>query len=720
MAEQNQNNQTQDVNQLLKVRREKLAALQEAGKDPFQITKYDQTHHAAEVKELYSAHEAGLLEGRAPVNTDGMDEQQVKEALNADYQERRAIMDADPINVSIAGRMMFKRVMGKASFCNIRDLSGDIQVYVARDSVGEEAYAEFKKSDIGDLYGVKGYAFRTKTGELSVHATEITLLTKSLQILPEKYHGITNTDMRYRQRYVDLIMNPEVKDTFIKRSKVIASIRRYLDAQGFMEVETPMLVANAGGAAARPFETHFNALNEDLRLRISLELYLKRLIVGGMERVYEIGRVFRNEGLDTRHNPEFTLMELYQAYTDYHGMMELTENMYRYVAQEVLGTTRFSYGEVELDFGKPFEVLTMRDAVKKYAGVDWAEVDALPEEEKLAKAREIAKEKNVEFEERHKAGDILSLLFEEFAEEHLLQPTFVIDHPIEISPLTKKKPDEPNYVERFELFINGWEMANAYSELNDPIDQRERFKEQDALADAGDEEANHTDEDFLNALEIGMPPTGGIGYGIDRLVMLLTNSPAIRDVLLFPTMKTLKTGNEENEAEKDEVQEAVEKAKDAFEGAAKAGAAAAAVIGAELASRISEKLEQLGAIDFSKVKIEPLFEDEVDFDTFSKSDFRAVKVKDCVAVPKSKKLLQFTLDDGTGTDRTILSGIHAYYEPEELIGKTCIAITNLPPRKMMGIDSCGMLLSAIHEEEGEEKLNLLMVDPHIPAGAKLY
>ena len=711
MAEQNQN---QDVNQLLKVRREKLAALQEAGKDPFQITKYDQTHHAEEVKELYTVHEEKLLAGRAPLNTDGMDEETAKAAVNADYQERRAIMDADPINVSIAGRMMFKRVMGKASFCNIRDLSGDIQVYVARDSVGEEAYAEFKKSDIGDLYGVKGYAFRTKTGELSIHATEITLLVKSLQILPEKYHGITNTDLRYRQRYVDLIMNPEVKDTFIKRSKIIASIRRYLDGQGFMEVETPMLVANAGGAAARPFETHFNALNEDLRLRISLELYLKRLIVGGMERVYEIGRVFRNEGLDTRHNPEFTLMELYQAYTDYHGMMELTENMYRYVAQEVLGTTKFSYGEVELDFGKPFEVLTMREAVKKYAGVDWDTVETLED------ARRIAKEKNVEFEERHKKGDILSLLFEEFAEEHLLQPTFVIDHPIEISPLTKKKPDEPDFVERFELFINGWEMANAYSELNDPIDQRERFKEQDALADAGDEEANHTDEDFLNALEIGMPPTGGIGYGIDRLVMLLTNSPAIRDVLLFPTMKSL-DGDKSSKADtKDEVQEAVDKAKDAFEDAAKAGAAAAATIGAELASRITEKLEQLGVIDFSKVKIEPLFEEMVDFDTFSKSDFRAVKVKDCVAVPKSKKLLQFTLDDGTGTDRTILSGIHAFYEPEELVGKTCIAITNLPPRKMMGIDSCGMLLSAIHEEEGEEKLNLLMVDPHIPACAKLY
>jgi len=721
MAEKNnQNNQQQDVNQLLKVRREKLAALQEAGADPFKITKFDQTHHTDEAKALYEAHEEKLLAGRTAVNTDGMEEQEAREAKKADYNERRAIMDADPIHVSIAGRMMFKRVMGKASFCNIQDLKGTIQVYVARDSIGEEPYAGFKKSDIGDIYGVKGYMFRTMTGEISIHAEEMTLLSKSLQILPEKYHGMTNTDLRYRQRYVDLIMNPEVKDTFVKRSRILAAIRRYLDGQGFMEVETPMLVANAGGAAARPFETHFNALNEDLKLRISLELYLKRLIVGGMERVYEIGRVFRNEGLDTRHNPEFTLMELYQAYTDYHGMMELTENMYRFVAQEVLGTTTFKYGDVELDFGKPFDVLSMRDAVKKYAEVDWSVVDALEGEEKLAKAREIATEKHVEFEERHKAGDILSLIFEDYAEEHLLQPTFVIDHPIEISPLTKKKPDEPEYVERFELFINGWEMANAYSELNDPIDQRERFKAQEEALAAGDEEANTTDEDFLNALEIGMPPTGGIGYGIDRLCMLLTNSAAIRDVLLFPTMKTLKTGNEENEAEKDEVQEAVEKAKDAFEGAAKAGAAAAAVIGAELASKISEKLEQLGAIDFSKVKIEPLFEDEVDFDTFSKSDFRAVKVKDCVAVPKSKKLLQFTLDDGTGTDRTILSGIHAYYEPEELIGKTCIAITNLPPRKMMGIDSCGMLLSAIHEEEGEEKLNLLMVDPHIPAGAKLY
>lgn len=685
MAEKNnkQNNQ-QDVNQLLKVRREKLSALQEAGQDPFQITKYDQTHHTDEAKAVYEAHEEKLLAGREPVNTEGMEEQEAKEARKADYNERRAIMDAESIRVSLAGRMMFKRVMGKASFCNIQDLKGTIQVYVARDSIGEEAYATFKKSDIGDIYGVKGYMFRTMTGEISVHAEEMTLLSKSLQILPEKYHGITNTDMRYRQRYVDLIMNPEVRDTFIKRSKVLAAIRRYLDGQGFMEVETPMLVANAGGAAARPFETHFNALNEDLKLRISLELYLKRLIVGGMERVYEIGRVFRNEGLDTRHNPEFTLMELYQAYTDYHGMMELTENMYRFVAQEVLGTTKFKYGEVELDFGKPFEVLTMRDAVKKYADVDWAEVDVLSGEEKLAKARAIADEKHMEYEERHKAGEILSLLFEEYAEEHLLQPTFVIDHPIEISPLTKKKPDEPDYVERFELFINGWEMANAYSELNDPIDQRERFKAQEEALAAGDEEANTTDEDFLNALEIGMPPTGGIGYGIDRFVMLLTDSAAIRDVLLFPTMKTQNISN------------------------------TAPVGKQEVLPAADEK------IDFSKVKVEPLFEDLVDFDTFSKSDFRAVKVKECVAVPKSKKLLQFTLDDGTDAERTILSGIHAFYEPEELIGKTLIAITNLPPRAMMGIDSCGMLLSAVHEEEGEEKLNLLMVDPHIPAGAKLY
>ncbi|MBR3308828.1 MAG: lysine--tRNA ligase, partial [Lachnospiraceae bacterium] len=580
MAEKNnQNNQQQDVNQLLKVRREKLAALQEAGADPFKITKYDQTHHTDEAKALYEAHEEKLLAGRTAVNTDGMEEQEAKEAKKADYNERRAIMDADPIHVSIAGRMMFKRVMGKASFCNIQDLKGTIQVYVARDSIGEEPYAGFKKSDIGDIYGVKGYMFRTMTGEISIHAEEMTLLSKSLQILPEKYHGMTNTDLRYRQRYVDLIMNPEVKDTFVKRSRILAAIRRYLDGQGFMEVETPMLVANAGGAAARPFETHFNALNEDLKLRISLELYLKRLIVGGMERVYEIGRVFRNEGLDTRHNPEFTLMELYQAYTDYHGMMELTENMYRFVAQEVLGTTTFKYGDVELDFGKPFDVLSMRDAVKKYAEVDWSVVDALEGEEKLAKAREIATEKHVEFEERHKAGDILSLIFEDYAEEHLLQPTFVIDHPIEISPLTKKKPDEPEYVERFELFINGWEMANAYSELNDPIDQRERFKAQEEALAAGDEEANTTDEDFLNALEIGMPPTGGIGYGIDRLCMLLTNSAAIRDVLLFPTMKTIGKTFDDEKYMNDNVKEAVDKAKDAFEGAAKAGAAAAATIG---------------------------------------------------------------------------------------------------------------------------------------------
>ncbi len=727
MAEKNnQNNQQQDVNQLLKVRREKLAALQEANADPFKITKYDQTHHTDLAKDLYEAHEEKLLAGRTPVNTEGMEEQEAKEAKKADYNERRAIMDADPIHVSIAGRMMFKRVMGKASFCNIQDLKGTIQVYVARDSIGEEPYAGFKKSDIGDIYGVKGYMFRTMTGEISIHAEEMTLLSKSLQILPEKYHGITNTDMRYRQRYVDLIMNPEVRDTFVKRSKILSAIRRYLDGQGFMEVETPMLVANAGGAAARPFETHFNALNEDLKLRISLELYLKRLIVGGMERVYEIGRVFRNEGLDTRHNPEFTLMELYQAYTDYHGMMELTENMYRFVAQEVLGTTKFMYGDVELDFGKPFEVLSMRDAVKKYANVDWSEVDALEGDAKLAKAREIATAKHVEFEERHKAGDLLSLIFEDYAEEHLLQPTFVIDHPIEISPLTKKKPDEPEYVERFELFINGWEMANAYSELNDPIDQRERFKAQEEALAAGDEEANTTDEDFLNALEIGMPPTGGIGYGIDRLCMLLTNSAAIRDVLLFPTMKTIGADKGASEDAGKVADENLEEAKEHLENALKSGAAAAATLGAGLVAKISEALgdaaENMKAepVDFSKVKVEPLFEDMVDFDTFSKSDFRAVKVKECVAVPKSKKLLQFTLDDGSGTDRTILSGIHAFYEPEELVGKTCIAITNLPPRAMMGIDSCGMLLSAIHEEEGEEKLNLLMVDDHIPAGAKLY
>ena len=583
--------------------------------------------------------------------------------------------------VSIAGRIMSKRVMGKASFCNVQDLQGNIQSYVARDCVGEEAYKDFKKMDIGDIVGIKGEVFRTKMGEISIHAEEVTLLAKSLQILPEKFHGLTNTDLRYRQRYVDLIMNPDVKDTFVKRSKILASIRRYLDGQGFMEVETPMLVANAGGAAARPFETHFNALNEDLKLRISLELYLKRLIVGGLERVYEIGRVFRNEGLDTRHNPEFTLMELYQAYTDYNGMMDLTENLYRYVAQEVLGTTTITYNGVEMDLGKPFERITMVDAVKKYAGVDFDEIHTLEE------ARAAAKEHHVEFEERHKKGDILALFFEEFAEEHLIQPTFVMDHPIEISPLTKKKPENPEYTERFEFFMNGWEMANAYSELNDPIDQRERFKAQEELLAQGDEEANTTDEDFLNALEIGMPPTGGIGFGIDRMCMLLTDSAAIRDVLLFPTMKTLGGVKSENGVKDKEV---------------------------------STPNSEPEKIDFSKVKIEPLFEEDVDFDTFSKSDFRAVKVKECVAVPKSKKLLQFTLDDGTGTDRTILSGIHAYYEPEELVGKTLIAITNLPPRAMMGIDSCGMLLSAVHEEEGEEKLHLLMVDDHIPAGAKLY
>lgn len=686
MAEQKnpqaqENVSSQNINELIRVRREKLAALQEAGKDPFTITKYNQTHHTDEVKSLYNDHEAKLLAGRVRPSTEGLDEQQAKDVINEDYNERRAIMDADPIEVSIAGRMMFKRVMGKASFCNIADLKGNIQVYVAKDAVGEEAYADFKKSDIGDIYGVKGYVFRTKTDEISIHAEEITLLSKSLQVLPEKFHGITDTDTRYRQRYVDLIMNPDVKDTFVKRSKVISTVRRYLDAQGFMEVETPMLVSNAGGAAARPFETHFNALDEDLKLRISLELYLKRLIVGGMERVYEIGRVFRNEGLDTRHNPEFTLMELYQAYTDYHGMMDLTENLYRYVAKEVTGSELLTYGENVMDLSKPFERITMVDAVKKYSGVDFNEIHTLEE------ARAAAREKNVAFEERHKKGDILNLFFEEFVEEHLIQPTFVMDHPIEISPLTKKKPENPEYVERFEFFMNGWEMANAYSELNDPIDQRARFAAQEELFAAGDDEANHTDEDFLNALSIGMPPTGGIGFGIDRMVMMMTNSPAIRDVLLFPTMKSLdadKKASKTSEAAPAEAEKPVEK------------------------------------IDFSKVKVEPLFEEMVDFDTFSKSDFRAVKVKACEAVKKSKKLLQFTLDDGTGTDRTILSGIHAYYEPEELVGKTLIAITNLPPRAMMGIDSCGMLLSAIHEEEGEEKLHLLMVDNHIPAGAKLY
>ena len=680
-----QQTQEQDINHLLKVRREKLAELQQNGRDPFQITKFDQTHHSLEVKGLYEAHETELLKDRQEPNVEGMDEEQAKEALKKDYEERRNIMDANPIHVAIAGRMMFKRVMGKASFCNIQDLQGSIQVYVARDAIGTESYADFKKSDIGDIFGVEGFAFRTRTGEISIHAEKVTLLSKSLQILPEKFHGLTDVDTRYRQRYVDLIMNTESKDTFIKRSKILSAIRKYLSGEGFMEVETPMLVQNAGGAAARPFETHFNALNEDLKLRISLELYLKRLIVGGLEKVYEIGRVFRNEGLDTRHNPEFTLMELYQAFTDYHGMMDLTENLYRFVAQEVLGTTQIVYKGIPMDLGKPFERITMVDAVKKYAGVDWNEVETLEQ------ARELAKEHHIEFEERHKKGDILNLFFEEFVEEHLLQPTFVMDHPVEISPLTKKKPENPEYVERFEFFMNGWEMANAYSELNDPIDQRERFKAQEELLAQGDDEANTTDEDFMNALEIGMPPTGGIGFGIDRMCMLLTGAEAIRDVLLFPTMKSLDGVNKKNDVN-NTASEAPEK-------------------------NVKTESEK---IDFSKVKIEPLFEEMVDFDTFSKSDFRAVKVKECVAVPKSKKLLQFTLDDGTGTDRTILSGIHSFYEPEELVGKTLIAITNLPPRAMMGIDSCGMLLSAIHEEEGEEKLHLLMVDDHIPAGAKLY
>ncbi|WP_288617496.1 lysine--tRNA ligase [uncultured Eubacterium sp.] len=642
MAEQ-KNAQNVDVNQLLKVRREKLQDLQERGKDPFQITKYDMTHHSMEIKDNFDE-----LEGKT---------------------------------VSIAGRMMFKRVMGKASFCNIQDLQGSIQSYVARDNIGEESYADFKKYDVGDILGIKGEVFKTKTGEISIHATEVTLLSKSLQVLPEKFHGLTDTDTRYRQRYVDLIMNPEVKDTFIKRSKVISSIRRFLDAQGFMEVETPMLVSNAGGAAARPFETHFNALNEDLKLRISLELYLKRLIVGGMERVYEIGRVFRNEGLDTRHNPEFTLMELYQAYTDYHGMMDLTENLYRHVAKEVTGSEVITYGEHTMDLSKPFARITMIDAVKQYANVDFNEIHSTEE------AKKVADEHHIEYEERHQKGDILNLFFEEYVEEHLIQPTFIMDHPVEISPLTKKKPEDPDYVERFEFFMNGWEMANAYSELNDPIDQRERFEAQEKAFEAGDDEANHTDEDFLNALSIGMPPTGGIGYGIDRMVMMMTNSPAIRDVLLFPTMKSL----------------------DADKKAAKAEKTVAAAPEAEKE-----------VIDFSKVKIEPLFEEMVDFDTFSKSDFRAVKIKECEAVPKSKKLLKFVLDDGTGTDRIILSGIHDYYEPEELVGKTAIAIVNLPPRAMMGIDSCGMLISAVHEIDGEEGLNLLMVDDRIPAGAKLY
>ena len=683
MANQNNNKggQQQDVNQLLKVRREKLQNLQEAGKDPFQITKYNVTHHSSDVKELYNAHEAEILGDRKAPDVEGLDDAAKREVINNDYNERREIMDAKPIEVSIAGRMMFKRVMGKASFCNIQDLKGNIQVYVARDNIGEDSYADFKKSDIGDIYGVKGFAFRTKTGEISIHAEEITLLSKSLQILPEKFHGLTDTDTRYRQRYVDLIMNQESKEVFIKRSQILKEIRNFLAGRDFMEVETPMLVSNAGGAAARPFETHYNALNEDVKLRISLELYLKRLIVGGLERVYEIGRVFRNEGVDTRHNPEFTLMELYQAYTDYEGMMELTESMFRYLAEKVCGSTKISYNGVEIDLGKPFARMTMTDAIKKYAGVDF---DQVPDD---AAAKKLADEHHIEYEERHKKGDIVNLFFEEYCEKELIQPTFIMDHPIEISPLTKKKPSDPTKVERFELFCNTWEMCNAYSELNDPIDQRERFAAQDANAAAGDDEAEHTDEDFLNALEIGMPPTGGIGYGIDRLVMLLTDSQAIRDVLLFPTMKPLNGVKDENGVNKTE---------------------------SEAPKAEPEK------IDFSKVEIEPLFKDFVDFETFSKSDFRAVKVLACEAVPKSKKLLKFTLDDGTGANRVILSGIHAYYEPEELVGKTCIAITNLPPRPMMGIDSCGMLISAVHHEEGEEKLHLLIVDDHIPAGAKLY
>ena len=679
MAEQKK--QEQDTNQLLKVRREKLAELQANGKDPFQITKFNQTHHSLEVKEIYEAHEAELLKDHKEPEVEGLDEEQKKEVLKKDYEERRSIMDANPIHVAVAGRMMFKRVMGKASFCNIQDLQGNIQVYVARDAIGTDSYADFKKSDIGDIFGLEGFAFRTRTGEISIHAEKMTLLSKSLQILPEKFHGLTDTDTRYRQRYVDLIMNQESKKVFIKRSQILKEIRNFLSGRDFMEVETPMLVANAGGAAARPFETHYNALNEDVKLRISLELYLKRLIVGGLERVFEIGRVFRNEGVDTRHNPEFTLMELYQAYTDYEGMMELTESMFRYLAEKVCGSTKISYNGIEIDLGKPFERLTMNDAIKKYTGIDF---DQVADDEA---AKKLAEEHHIEYEERHKKGDIINLFFEEFCEKELIQPTFIMDHPIEISPLTKKKPSDPTKVERFELFINTWEMCNAYSELNDPIDQRERFAAQEEAFAAGDDEANHTDEDFLNALEIGMPPTGGIGYGIDRLVMLLTDSQAIRDVLLFPTMKTLNDVNKKNDVK----------------------------------SKATEEVKaEPEKIDFSKVKIEPLFEEMVDFDTFSKSDFRAVKVKECVAVPKSKKLLQFTLDDGTGTDRTILSGIHSFYEPEELVGKTLIAITNLPPRAMMGIDSCGMLLSAIHEEEGEEKLHLLMVDDHIPAGAKLY
>ena len=646
MAEKKTPETEAELTEVLRVRREKLAQLVEDGKDPFQITKFDVTHHSAEIKDDFDA-----LEGK---------------------------------EVVVAGRMMSKRVMGKASFCNVQDLKGGIQCYVARDAVGEDSYKDFKKFDIGDIIGVRGEVFKTKTGEISIHASAVTLLSKSLQVLPEKFHGLTNTDMRYRQRYVDLIVNPEVKDTFVKRSKIIKEIRNFLDGRGFMEVETPMLVSNAGGAAARPFETHYNALNEDVKLRISLELYLKRLIVGGLEKVYEIGRVFRNEGVDTRHNPEFTLMELYQAYTDYYGMMELTENMFRYLAEKVCGSAVITYNGVEIDLSKPFARLTMNDAIKKYAGIDFDEVKTDEE------AKALAKEHHIEYEERHTKGDIINLFFEEYCEKELIQPTFIMDHPLAISPLTKKKPSDPTKVERFELFINTWEMCNAYSELNDPIDQRERFAAQDAAFAAGDEEANHTDEDFLNALEYGMPPTGGIGYGIDRLVMLLTDSPAIRDVLLFPTMKPL---------DKDKTEKAEAKAEEKS---------------VEAAPIVEEK------IDFSNVEIEPLFQDQVDFDTFSKSDFRAVKVKECEAVKKSKKLLKFVLDDGTGTDRVILSGIHEYYEPEELVGKTCIAITNLPPRAMMGIDSCGMLISAVHHENGEEKLHLLMVDPHIPAGAKLY
>ena len=763
--------QVQDTNSLLQVRRDKLAALQERGIDPFLITSYDQTHHTDEVKALYEEQEAKLLANWEYPSVEGLDEEQKKQVLKEDYNKRRALLDPQAVRVSIAGRMMFKRVMGKASFCNIRDLKGDVQVYVARDSIGEEDYADFKKSDIGDIYGVKGYVFRTMTGEISVHAEKMTLLSKSLQILPEKFHGLTDTDTRYRQRYVDLIMNPEVRETFVKRSQILKEIRRFLDGRGFMEVETPTLVSNAGGAAARPFETHFNALNEDMKLRISLELYLKRLIVGGLERVYEIGRVYRNEGGETRNTPEFTLMELYQAYTDYNGMMELTESMFRYLAQTVCGTTLIKYGDKEIDLGKPFARMTMNEAILKYAGIDFDKIET------DEAAKDLARERGIEFEERHKRGDIINLFFEEYCEENLIQPTFIMDHPIEISPLTKKKPGDPTKVERFELFINTWEMCNAYSELNDPIDQRERFAQQDANAAAGDEEAQHTDEDFLNALEIGMPPTGGIGYGIDRLCMLLTDSAAIRDVLLFPTLKSIegnKTEKEDSEeTAKTTADEKLDQAAKEWEDKAAKWEESAKEQVADIANALQEPAEKLAAmaketvagattvlsglanqfldalagktgadaseqaqeepvqgsenpemetepIDFSNVEIEPLFEESVDFETFSKSDFRAVKVKDCIAVPKSKKLLQFTLDDGTGTDRTILSGIHAFYEPEQLIGKTLVAITNLPPRKMMGIDSCGMLLSAIHNVNGEEKLNLLMVDDRIPAGAKLY